>query len=432
MSIDLDKTDLYDEAQSLGFSLWYKKYQNVDHLSKFLILKNIKPVLPIIEQEDLLFLKLVEDEENLSQTLLEFNPKEIFFLLKKVFDLKIQQRTKLTSLTTLNDFVEILKVSTNILVLTGAGVSVSCGKCLHLNLHLHCSCLMEQLGIPDFRSENGIYSRLEEFNLDDPQQMFDINYFKEEPRTFYSFAKEIYPSNFMPSKSHYFSMYYFPLLTFSVKLLEKKGKLLRNYTQNIDTLEKRAGIKNFVAVHGSFSSASCIQCKNTVDGTEIEKEIFKKEIPYCTVCKGVMKPDIVFFGESLPSNFEENFLKDRKECDLLIVIGSSLKVSPVAHIIERVPFSVPQVLINLEELKYCPLFDLKLLGKSDDIVMNLIAQCGWENEFEDMMTIEVSTKREENVNLFKDANSEVNERKTQRVVNEEGEKDSSKAKRLKL
>lgn len=111
------------------------------------------------------------------------------------------------------------------MVLTGAGVSVSCG-------------------IPDFRSKDGIYSRLSEFELDDPQQMFDLDFFRERPEIFYSFAREIFPSNFTPSPSHYF-----------IKLLEDHGKLLRNYTQNIDTLEQKAGIHSVLQCHGMFFRA---------------------------------------------------------------------------------------------------------------------------------------------------------------------------------
>jgi NAD-dependent histone deacetylase SIR2 len=136
----------------------------------------------------------------------------------------------------------------NIMIVTGAGVSVSCG-------------------IPDFRSETGIYSRLQEYQLDDPQQMFDIEYFRDSPEIFYSFAKELYPSNYVPSPSHQF-----------VKLVEDQGKLLRNYTQNIDTLEQKANIKNVVNCHGSFATASCVTCGYKCDGKEIEHYIFSQVI----------------------------------------------------------------------------------------------------------------------------------------------------------
>ncbi|KAL3896205.1 MAG: hypothetical protein SGCHY_004226 [Lobulomycetales sp.] len=96
-----------------------------------------------------------------------------------------------------------------------------------------------------------------------------------------------------------------------------------------------------------------------------------QRVPYCVSCKkGVIKPDIVFFGESLPSSFEELFQSDVKDVALLIVIGSSLKVAPVADIVSRVPFHVPQILINREpNTKY--LFDVQLLGNCDEICQEL-------------------------------------------------------------
>ncbi|KAJ8323237.1 NAD-dependent histone deacetylase sir2, variant 2 [Batrachochytrium dendrobatidis] len=265
---------------------------------------------------------------------------------------KASCRKKRLDINTFDDALRLIKDAQNIIVLTGAGCSVSCG-------------------IPDFRSKNGIYSRLDEFELEDPQQMFDIKYFRIRPETFYSFAKEIYPSNFKPSPSHMF-----------IKLLEDKGKLLRNYTQNIDTLEKTAGIKNVVQCHGSFATATCIVCGHHVAGTEIEDHIFAQTVPTCPKCHeendGIMKPDIVFFGEKLPDEFNRIFQEDRKKADLLIVMGSSLKVSPVADVKDLLPQHIPQILINLEALPHMQHFDIQLLGYCDKIIVEICRNLGWE------------------------------------------------------
>jgi len=109
-------------------------------------------------------------------------------------------RDKLTQYNTISDAVQLIKASNRIVILTGAGISVSCG-------------------IPDFRSRDGLYASLKDrgdYDLDDPQQMFDINYFKENPAVFYSFASKIYPSNFIPSPCHRF-----------IKAVEDRAKLLR-------------------------------------------------------------------------------------------------------------------------------------------------------------------------------------------------------------
>ncbi|GIY22981.1 NAD-dependent protein deacetylase sirtuin-1 [Caerostris darwini] len=257
------------------------------------------------------------------------------------------RRSKLTAINTIDDVVHLLRTCKKIIVLTGAGVSVSCG-------------------IPDFRSRDGIYSRLSKDypELRDPQSMFDIEYFKRDPRPFFKFAKEIYPGQFQPSPSHRF-----------IRVLEKQGKLLRNYSQNIDTLEHAAGIQNVITCHGSFATATCTGCRYQVDSSVIKEDIFNQTIPYCVHCpteepRGIMKPDIVFFGEGLSDEFHECLNEDKDVCDLLIVIGSSLKVRPVACIPTSIPNHVPQILINREPLKHLT-FDIELLGNCDVIIGEL-------------------------------------------------------------
>ncbi|KAJ2156607.1 NAD-dependent histone deacetylase sir2 [Coemansia sp. RSA 552] len=322
-----------------------------------------------------------------------------------------RNRPKLAHINTVDDVVRLLQGARRIMVLTGAGVSVSCG-------------------IPDFRSPTGIYTRLfEEFGLDDPQQMFDIEYFREMPSMFYSFAKELYPYNFTPAPSHAF-----------VKLLEDRGQLLRNYTQNIDTLEHVQGIENVLNCHGSFATATCIKCGFQCDGKALEQDIMDKQIAYCPHCKdrppkpppapppvdsadgeegdsepaetaaallgteiradgynsdddedddddddddeygaihGIMKPDITFFGEKLPDQFDQALLADREKTDLLLVMGSSLKVAPVSDIMGHLPHTVPQIVINKTPILHFN-FDVQLLGDADDIVAYLSKRCGWD------------------------------------------------------
>ncbi|XP_071769363.2 NAD-dependent protein deacetylase sirtuin-1 [Centroberyx gerrardi] len=256
------------------------------------------------------------------------------------------KRKKRKDINTLEDVVRLLHESKKILVLTGAGVSVSCG-------------------IPDFRSRDGIYARLAvDFpDLPDPQAMFDIEYFRRDPRPFFKFAKEIYPGQFQPSPCHKF-----------ISMLDKQRKLLRNYTQNIDTLEQVAGVQRIIQCHGSFATASCLVCKHKVDCEAVREDIFNQVVPRCPRCPdiplAIMKPDIVFFGENLPEMFHRAMKQDKDEVDLLIVIGSSLKVRPVALIPNSIPHEVPQVLINREQLPHLN-FDVELLGDCDVIVNEL-------------------------------------------------------------
>ncbi|KAI9636209.1 DHS-like NAD/FAD-binding domain-containing protein [Dioszegia hungarica] len=316
---------------------------------------------------------------------------QLLSFTKIVLSRLLRRRTKLPAYNSVDDAVSLLRHAKNIIVLSGAGISTSCG-------------------IPDFRSANGLYAQIQEdgeYDLSDPQEMFDIRYFREQPEVFYSFAKQIYPSNFVPSPCHRW-----------IKLLEDRGKLLRNYTQNIDTLETLAGVQNVLQCHGSFATASCLRCRRRVPGTDIEGEIMRQEVPKCSVCRaereaarayeksasakgkpkvkggmiwgdeeeeenewgggepGIMKPDITFFGQALDSKFDECLFKDREKVDLLVIIGTSLKVAPVSEVCTHIPHSIPQIFINLTPVAHVQP-DICLLGDADTIVTYLSDRLGW-------------------------------------------------------
>lgn len=108
-------------------------------------------------------------------------------------------------------------------------------------------------GIPDFRSVGtGLYHNLEKYNLPHPEAIFELNYFHNNPKPFFVLAKELYPGTFKPTVCHYF-----------IRLLHEKGILLRHYTQNIDTLERVAGIpeEKLVEAHGTFYTGHCLTCR---------------------------------------------------------------------------------------------------------------------------------------------------------------------------
>ncbi|KIY52980.1 SIR2-domain-containing protein [Fistulina hepatica ATCC 64428] len=315
------------------------------------------------------------------------NTPTLLYFLEVALTRELHLREKLPNYNTIEDALQLIRQSRRIILLTGAGISVSCG-------------------IPDFRSRDGLYASLKdrgEYELDDPQQMFDIQYFKQNPAVKYpiSFASQIYPSNFVPSPCHRF-----------IKLLEDKDKLLRNYTQNIDTLETLAGVTRVIQCHGSFATASCIQCRRRVQGSEIEREIMIRKVPLCKSCNpplpsppakkrgrkksqgewdtddedesdgpdyppGIMKPDITFFGEKLSDDFDHALDGDRDQVDLLIVIGTSLKVAPVADLITHLPHSVPQILINRTPIRHINP-DIVLLGNADTVIEYLCERLDWQ------------------------------------------------------
>ncbi|KAK5779385.1 uncharacterized protein PWA37_004262 [Arxiozyma heterogenica] len=312
--------------------------------------------------------------------------------LQKAINKVLSTRLRLSNFYTLEHFIDKLQKANKILVLTGAGVSTS-------------------LGIPDFRSSEGFYSKIKYLGLDDPQDVFNMDIFLQDPSVFYNIAHMVLPPENIYSPLHSF-----------IKMLQDKGKLLRNYTQNIDNLESYAGIKaeKLVQCHGSFATASCITCHWQLPGEKIFDHIRKLELPLCPYCYqkrreyfplelddnndgnkeyytqpknnkisknpiagtvlksyGVLKPDITFFGEALPSKFHKTIREDVLKCDLLICIGTSLKVAPVSEIVNMIPAHVPQVLINKDPVKHAE-FDLNLLGFCDDIAALIAQKSNWD------------------------------------------------------
>lgn len=311
---------------------------------------------------------------------------------------ELSKRAKLLQHNSVEDAVTLLKKSRNIVVLTGAGISTS-------------------LGIPDFRSkETGLYSQLQHLGLSDPQEVFDISLFRQDPSIFYSVAKDILPSSKKFSPTHAF-----------IRLLQDKNKLLTNFTQNIDNLEGHAGIvpEKLIQCHGSFATATCIECNYRVKCEEIYTEMKAGRVARCDRCirsirqvkpglkrkrsfngssgsrkkrqsyedstddedddiaiAGVMKPDITFFGEDLPATFHDRLMShDRNLVDLVLVIGTSLKVAPVSEVVGVLPHHVPQVYISREPCHHAN-FDIDLLGDCDAVVTELCRRAGWDLQHE--------------------------------------------------
>ncbi|XP_040026013.2 NAD-dependent protein deacetylase sirtuin-3, mitochondrial isoform X1 [Gasterosteus aculeatus] len=173
-------------------------------------------------------------------------------------------------------------------------------------------------GIPDFRSPgSGLYDNLQQYDLPYAEAIFELRFFHHNPRPFFALAKELYPGNYRPNVTHYF-----------VRLLHEKSQLLRMYTQNIDGLERLAGIppEMLVEAHGTFATATCTVCLREHQGEELRADVMSGTVPQCPTCRGVVKPDIVFFGEELPRHFFK-YLTDFPRADLLVVMGTSLEVS---------------------------------------------------------------------------------------------------------
>jgi NAD-dependent deacetylase len=179
----------------------------------------------------------------------------------------------------------------------------------HLTVAFTGAGISTESGIPDFRSENGIYSKY-------GKEIFDINFFYNNPEKFYEFAKEAFLPmyNASPNAAHRL-----------LAKLEEKGYLMGVITQNIDNLHYKAGSKNVAEIHGNAIKFYCTRCKKRYSIQQVLESF------YCS-CGGLIRPDIVFFGENLHNEDWEKSLKLIEKAEVMIVIGSSLVVYPAAYL----------------------------------------------------------------------------------------------------
>ncbi|XP_029438677.1 NAD-dependent protein deacetylase sirtuin-3, mitochondrial isoform X2 [Rhinatrema bivittatum] len=236
-------------------------------------------------------------------------------------------------------------------------------------------------GIPDFRSpRSGLYSNLQQYDIPYPEAIFELHYFLHNPKPFFMLARELYPGNYRPNLAHYF-----------LRLLHDKGLLLRLYTQNIDGLERAAGIppSKLVEAHGTFATATCTVCRRSHAGKDFRADVMEGRIPHCPICTGIIKPDIVFFGEELPQRFFLH-LADFPMADLLFIIGTSLEVEPFASLASATRTSVPRVLINRDLVGpfafHSPRYnDVAQLGDVIGGVETLVDLLGWTEELRELI-----------------------------------------------
>ncbi|CAO2626162.1 NAD-dependent protein deacetylase sirtuin-2, partial [Lemmus lemmus] len=266
-----------------------------------------------------------------------------------------------------------------VICLVGAGISTSAG-------------------IPDFRSPTtGLYANLEKYHLPYPEAIFEISYFKKHPEPFFALAKELYPGQFKPTICHYF-----------IRLLKEKGLLLRCYTQNIDTLERVAGLEpqDLVEAHGTFYTSHCVSssCRQEYSLSWMKGEALDTQRSPCAPLS-VSTLDIVFFGENLPPRFFSCMQSDFSKVDLVIIMGTSLQVQPFASLISKAPLSTPRLLINKEKTGQTDPFlgmmmglgggmdfdskkayrDVAWLGDCDQGCLALADLLGWKKELEDLV-----------------------------------------------
>lgn len=220
---------------------------------------------------------------------------------------------------------------------TGAGISV-------------------ESGIPPFRGENGLWNRYNPVFL-------DITYFHKNNLKSWELIKEIFYDYFgraEPNPAHY-----------ALVQLEEKNLLQSIITQNIDNLHQKAGSTNVIEYHGTSHELICTKC---------HKKCFAKEKhlanlpPLCETCGGVLKPDFVFFGESIPEEAGTNAAKESEKCDLFILVGTTGEIMPASVI----PYTAKQNGAKIIEINTNPsnytnsITDIFLKGKATEVFKTLL------------------------------------------------------------
>lgn len=193
---------------------------------------------------------------------------------------------------------ELFRQAKHPLALTGAGISTPSG-------------------IPDFRSEGtGLWAKSE------AMEVASLSTFRYNPTLFYQWFRPLSSQivDALPNAAH-----------IALAKLEEAGFLDTIITQNVDILHQKAGSKNVIEMHGTLGALSCTQCFHQFEATPFLTPFIEEgTIPHCPDCGAILKPDVILFGEQLPQKAWLKAQNSARNCDLMIVVGSSLEVLPVA------------------------------------------------------------------------------------------------------
>jgi NAD-dependent deacetylase len=239
---------------------------------------------------------------------------------------------------------ELIRGSRSTVVLTGAGVSVPSG-------------------IPDFRTpETGLWAEV------DPREVAHIDVFERDPERYWSYYRPRFNSlgEKRPNRAHE-----------ALAELERRGLLEGVITQNIDRLHRAGGSRNVVEVHGSIATSSCTSCGETFGLDAVEGLFDERGVAICTSCGGAVKPDVVLFGELLPEAAVARATELAEGAELMLCVGSSLVVHPVAGLpqltLER---GGELAIVTKGETPYDGAAAVRLGGEVDEELVALVAALG--------------------------------------------------------
>jgi NAD-dependent deacetylase len=234
---------------------------------------------------------------------------------------------------------ELLQSRQPCVVFTGAGIST-------------------ESGIPDFRSPTGLWARF------DPLEYGTIDAFRANPRKVWEFYAPRYRvlTDAQPNDGH-----------LAIAELERRGLVEAVVTQNIDTLHERAGSRDVVEVHGSIRTSSCPRCGARYGLAEVLPLIDEHGAPPCRACGAILKPDVVMFGELLPEVAIDRAFELAERAGLLLVVGSTLEVHPVAGLPELTLDGGGRIaIVNLGPTPYDGRADVRIDGPAGATLRALV------------------------------------------------------------
>jgi NAD-dependent deacetylase len=236
--------------------------------------------------------------------------------------------------------VNLIRRSQKVIIFTGAGVST-------------------ESGIPDFRSPGGVWNKY------NPEDFYYQRFISSEDsrEKYWQMSREFFEplKNAEPNAAHR-----------AVVELEKMGKLDCVITQNVDNLHQRAGSspEKVIELHGTAVSVSCLSCRKKYSREEIQSWLMRGvRVPKCDGCNGILKPDTVSFGQSMPPKETEESFRRARQCDLLIVIGSSLVVQPAASVpLEAKENGAKLVIINRDPTYHDSYADVVIHASAGEVM----------------------------------------------------------------
>jgi NAD-dependent deacetylase len=238
-----------------------------------------------------------------------------------------------------SELAELIRSRQPCVVLTGAGVST-------------------ESGIPDFRSPTGLWATV------DPMEYGSIEAFRRDPRKVWSFYKPRVEmlTGAEPNPAHA-----------ALAELEQLGLVEAVVTQNIDLLHERAGSENVVEVHGSIRTASCPGCGRSYELDRVLELLAEADAPECPGCSGILKPDVVFFGELLSPAAIDRAYELARRARLLLVVGSALEVYPVAGLpLEALGSGGDLAIVNRGPTAFDSQASLKVDGSAGEVLPQVV------------------------------------------------------------